>query len=232
MTEPTANTITFDTGIGWGGSLEYRKDTSQTTSDAVFYELYTIGGGAADVRHGIKIANESGVTKVYAETDGNSLEPFTLSVNSGTESSSVQIANTNVLKGFTTSSGIKWQFTIDSTMLWTSGINLHSSSNTGSIVYEVTNSTITLTIDSNSESDGTIDYKVTWLNGTVVNVYGPYGHTLGNVDSYDITSNDPLNGTWSLITNDGSTTTVLDTVVIGGGGPTSSSGKKVHCNFW
>lgn len=115
-----------------------------------------------------------------------------------------------------------------------------SGTNTGSIEFDVLSSEITLTIDANSESDGTIDYKVTWLKGLTVYNYGPYFHSLGTADSYNISSNESMVGTWRLITDNGNTITVLDEVVVGGSSynpphnnsPNSGTQKKVFCNFW
>lgn len=127
----------------------------------------------------------------------------------------------------------------------TSSTNSNSGSgggtNTGSIGFTLnleTPSVISFTIDANSVSDAWIDYKVTWLSGLNVLVYGPYGHTLGTADTYNISSNDSMLGTWSLITDTGNLVTVLDSVVVGGPAPppptppSTGSRKKVHSNFW
>src|SRR5210317_691040 len=117
---PSATTISFYAGT-WNGSYEYQLDTSQTTDSAIFYELYNIGGSAADNRHGLEFRKETdGSTKVYAETASNSLHPYTISINSNTPTASVTISGQvgQILKGFN-SSTLVFEFTITSDHLWT-----------------------------------------------------------------------------------------------------------------
>ena len=117
---PSATTISTVAGT-WNGSYEYQLDTSQTTDSAIFYELYNIGGSAADNRHGLEFRKETdGSTKVYAETASNSLHPYTISINSNTPTASVTISGQvgQVLKGFN-SSTLNFEFTITSDHLWT-----------------------------------------------------------------------------------------------------------------
>src|SRR6056300_1755646 len=59
---PSATTISFYAGT-WNGSYEYQLDTSQTTDSAIFYELYNIGGSAADNRHGLEFRKETDGSK-------------------------------------------------------------------------------------------------------------------------------------------------------------------------
>src|SRR6056300_1065430 len=117
---PSATTISFYAGT-WNGSYEYQLDTSQTTDSAIFYELYNIGGSAADNRHGLEFRKETdGSTKVYADTASNSLHPYTISINSNTPTASVTISGQvgQILKGFN-SSTLVFEFTITSDHLWT-----------------------------------------------------------------------------------------------------------------
>lgn len=130
MTEPSANTISF-TGGSWYNQYEYHKDTSQTTSSSVFYELYGINGGSAsNTGHGLELRLESdGTTTAYANTSNNSLHPYLLRKNETAHAENVSLAGFNgtsdTLQGLSTSNintaGNSFIFIVTNAHLWTSG---------------------------------------------------------------------------------------------------------------
>lgn len=239
----TPSTIVFTSGP-WhtNNSRYYTKHAASETSQYVRYELST-GGSILSTVHGISFtATSSGILLDVNDGVPGSNEPLSFSsptntlVSSGTVSvgHSIDLYNPHG----TAPSNISAVFTVPP-LGFSSGIQLQgtggSGGNTGAIHYNATNSKIEVTIDASSESDSTISYYVSWLSGLQVYQYGPYGHTLGTTDTYEITSNDPLNGTWRLYTNDGNSSILILDEEIVGGGPFSVSTtrrKKVHCNFW
>jgi len=223
MNEPSATTLSFNSG-GWSGSLEYRKDTSQTTSSSVFYELYVIGGNAANSTHGLEFRKESdGSTKVYAETAGNTHAPFTLSV-VGSSGSSVEISSsTTALGGWNLNSQV-FEITVTSSMLWTASSGSGSGSGTG---VEGSSYSGTLTVNGNdleyeipsSSSSGSY-YLLSGVNNTFSSeltiAVGSNGAT-GSAPNFDQTK------TWIL-----RSPTEYE---LARWSPPSTN-KKVFCNFW
>ena len=234
LTTPPSITLSNPTSSLWSTIVP----SNDSNLDTATKKHYSAGSaGVTDVF--FELSNGVITVDVNSSPTGGSPQFVSKTGSLSGGSSSITVTTGDTVYLYNTGNAIGnfvWQST------WTGGTGSSGSGgsggNTGSITYDVPNETITVTIDSTSESDAFINYHVTWVNtSNVVYQYGPYGHTLGTTDSHDITSNDSLLGTWRLITIDSNyTVTTLDEVIIGGGSiaPTSnnSSQKKVFCNFW
>jgi hypothetical protein len=111
----------------------------------------------------------------------------------------------------------------------TSGTVLLSTNQpSGSLSFDLPNSEITVTIDSDSPSSTSSDvYALSGPDGFL----HQYSHTNGTTSTYTITSATSLAGSWIFGSTISGTYTTLDTLTIGGNPPTSSI-RKVFCNFW
>lgn len=241
MTEPTATTISFDAG-GWNQGYEYRKDTSQSTSSSVFYELYAINGGAANTRHGLEFRRESdGTTTVYANTSNNSYKPFLLRKNEGSAGASVSLdgfnGTTDKLQGLSSSNintaSLQFRFLVTNAHLWT------AASGSGASTLSVSVNSIYLDVNGAPWVRGTIasseptgSYPVT-AGGVLVQgslVTNPISHTNGTETVFSFPIAYGGAGIWHLHQNyvSSALNTPIATVIV----PSSTQRKKVFCNFW
>lgn len=107
-------------------------------------------------------------------------------------------------------------------------VTLSTDQPSGSLSFDLPNSEITVTIDSDSPSSTSSDvYALSGPDGFL----HQYSHTNGTTSTYTITSATSLAGSWILGSTISGTYTTLDTLTIGGNPPTSSI-RKVFCNFW
>jgi hypothetical protein len=116
MTTPTKATLPLVGGGSWyNTNREYRLESAQTTSTAVFYELYTNGSG--DVQFGIEIRNDN---KIYVMTSNNNLgNPHVVNVgNFVTGQTSVSIADGNRVSLYHNDGTLLGQIDVDTSMLF------------------------------------------------------------------------------------------------------------------
>ena len=117
---PSANTIYFTgSGIWYNTNREYRKDTTQTTSNppGMYYELAT--NGNVEQPFGIEIRYENGLNKVYCMGPNNQSNPHLVSVGSLVSGqTSVTIAAGNTLSLWHSDGTLLAQIDVDATMLW------------------------------------------------------------------------------------------------------------------
>jgi len=215
------STITFDTGIGWGGSFEYEK--TSTTSSSVFYELYHIGGAAASssLQNGIEFRQESdGSTKVYANSDNNAADPAYVSVGSGSLVSSVTITSGDVLNGWKSSTNQKWRFTVSSDMIFSGGTSTESSTSSAVASLGLYSGVLKMFIPASSTGgsysvfEGSTLKQVTTHAVTVADMVPITSWSMGNYSIWRVYFNGNIINTWPVAI------------------PSTSTIKKVHCNFW
>ena len=110
--------------------------------------------------------------------------------------------------------------------------NTQSTGSSGSLSYDLPNSKITWTINTGSPHGASDSYGIVWsVTAGSTNNYGPLNYP--TLSTADITSLDPLTGTWQLIHVNTSTNTTkfLDELTIGSDLQLVTK-RKCFCNFW
>jgi len=196
MTEPTATEFTPTFTWYAGNGAYYYKDTSQSTSTSVFYEMKTRDSSGNDTtaswiagQYGIEFRYENGNTVLYCNTGNNTDIPYTF----GGGVVSQQVAVGDSVTATLSAGGTAYTFTVTSDMLWTvptnngtgtEGVNtpyvtwLFPNRSCGDTTFvsvthtEATSNATTYTVHDETEQIGTI------LVGTASDASANFGFTI------------------------------------------------------
>lgn len=221
MSAVTPQVLTSIASAGYS-STYYYKHKSSITGYEIYGMAYLSNNTFVHERYDIKV--DTSTNTWIDHGDGN---PFQV----------LEVGFDIELREDVPGSNLLYKFTKPTSASWISsggGLGTLSDTPSGSLLYDLTNSKITWSINTSSPSTASDAYAIVWAqSGSATNNYSLNYPT---VSSADITSPDPLSGTWQLTHfNTSSTsnpTTILDELTIGSDLQLVTTQRKVFCNFW